>query len=53
MKISKKDFHPYEFVEIMNKHLEEGWKIINCESIYYAGVSPKAGIHYTAYLLKD
>lgn len=53
MKISKKDFHPYEFVEIMNKHLQDGWKVINCESIYLGGVSPENGIHYTAYLVKD
>jgi hypothetical protein len=48
MKVSKKDFHPYEFEEIMNKHVQDGWKLINCESIYLGGVNPENGIHYTA-----
>jgi len=53
IKVSKKDFHPYEFEEVINQHLQDGWKIINCESIYLGGVSPENGIHYTAYLVKD
>jgi hypothetical protein len=53
IKVSKKDFHPYEFEEVINQHLQDGWKIINCESIYLGGVSPENSIHYTAYLVKD
>lgn len=53
MKISKKDFQPHEFEEILNIHIQDGWKIINCESMYYGGVSPENGIHYIAYLIKD
>ena len=44
----QKDFHPYEFEEIVNKHVQDGWKVIICESIYLGGVSPENGIHYTA-----
>jgi hypothetical protein len=53
LKVSKKDYQPYEFEEIINKHLQDGWKVINCESIYLGGVSPENGIHYTAYLSKE
>ncbi|MFW9785683.1 MAG: hypothetical protein ACFFFB_25595 [Candidatus Heimdallarchaeota archaeon] len=53
LKISKKEYHPYEFEEIINKHLQDGWRVINCESIYLGGVSPENGIHYTAYLHKE
>jgi hypothetical protein len=53
LKVSKKDYQPYEFEEIINNHLQDGWKVINCESIYLGGVSPKNGIHYTAYLIKE
>ena len=53
LKVSKKDYQPHQFEEIINKQLQEGWKIINCESIFLGGVSPKSGIHYTAYLVKE
>lgn len=53
IKVSRKDFQPHEFEEIINQHLQDGWKIINYESIYLGGVSPENGIHYTAYLVKD
>ncbi|MFW9947665.1 MAG: hypothetical protein ACFFDX_12645 [Candidatus Odinarchaeota archaeon] len=53
LKVSRKDFQPYEFERIINQHLQDGWNIINCESIYLGGVSPENGIHYTAYLVKD
>ena len=53
IKVSRKDFQPYEFEEIINQYLQDGWKIINCGSIYLGGVSPENGIHYTAYLVKD
>jgi len=50
---SKKSFHPQVFEQMVNEHLQAGWKVINCESIYMAGVSPTQGIHYWAYLIKD
>jgi hypothetical protein len=53
LKVSKKDFQPYEFEELINQYLQDGWRIKNCESIYLGGVSPENGIHYTAYLVKD
>ncbi len=53
VKKSKKDFHPIEFEEMVNEHLKEGWKVINCDSIFLAGVSPQNGIHYWAYLIKE
>jgi hypothetical protein len=53
LKVSKKDYQPYEFEEIINKYLQDDWKVINCESIYLGGVSPENGIHYTAYLVKE
>ena len=53
LKESKKDFQPHEFEKIINDHLQIGWKIVNCESIFYGGVSPQSGIHYIAYLVKD
>jgi hypothetical protein len=53
LKEARKDFQPYEFEKLVNEHLQQGWKVINCESIYLGGVSPKTGIHYWAYLVKD
>jgi hypothetical protein len=53
LKDAKKDFHPYEFEKLVNEHLQQGWKIVNCESIFLGGVSPTNGIHYWAYLVKD
>ena len=34
LKVSRKDFQPYEFEEIINQHLQDGWKIIN---LYISG----------------
>jgi hypothetical protein len=53
LKEAKKDFQPYEFEKMVNQHLQEGWKIINCDGIFLGGVSPQNGIHYWAYLIKD
>jgi hypothetical protein len=53
LKDAKKDFHPYEFEKMVNEHLQEGWKIINCDGVFMGGVSPTNGIHYWAYLQKD
>ena len=53
MKESKKQFKAQVFEDLINEHLREGWTVINCESIYYGGVTPKNGIHYTAYLIKE
>ncbi|MFX0059486.1 MAG: hypothetical protein ACFE85_05170 [Candidatus Hodarchaeota archaeon] len=53
LKDAKKDFHPHEFEKVVNEHLQQGWKVIDCESVYMGGVSPTNGIHYWAYLVKD
>ena len=53
LKEAKNDFHRQVFEEMVNEHLQAGWKIIGCESTFLSGVSPKAGIHYWAYLLKE
>ena len=53
LKQAKKDFRPYEFEKMVNQHIQEGWKIINCEGFFLGGVSPTNGIHYWAYLIKD
>ncbi len=47
---SKSYFHPSEFEKQVNEHLQQGWKVINCNSIYY---SQKNGMQYWAYLIKD
>jgi hypothetical protein len=53
LKEAKKDFRPYEFEKMVTQHIQDGWKIINCEGIFLGGVSPTNGIHYWAYLVKD
>ena len=53
LKDAKKDFHPYEFEKLVNNHLQQCWKVINCESIFMGDVSPTNGIHYWVYLVKD
>ncbi len=53
LKQAKKDFQPYEFENLVNQHLQEGWKIINCDGVFMGGVSPQSGIHYWAYFVKD
>ena len=54
LKESRKDFQPHKFEEIVNKHLQEGWRIINCNSFFYfVGATPENGIHYWAYLVRD
>ena len=53
LKESKRDFQPHKFEEMVNQHLQEGWRIINCDSIYLGGVSPENGMHYWAYLVKE
>jgi len=53
LKTAKKDFQPHEFEQLVNEHLQQGWKVINCSSFFMGGVSPTNGIHYWAYLVKD
>ncbi|MFX1391897.1 MAG: hypothetical protein ACFE9Z_17670 [Promethearchaeota archaeon] len=53
LKDAKKNFHPAEFEKMVNDHLNDGWKVINCDGVYMGGVSPTNGIHYWAYLLKE
>lgn len=53
IKNAKKDFHPSEFEKMINHHLQEGWKIINCNGVFMGGDSPTNGIHYWAYLIKE
>ena len=45
VKQAKKNIHPYEFERLVNEHLQQGWKVINCESTQ--------SVHYWAYLVKD
>ena len=51
-KEAKKDFQPYEFEKLVNDQLQQGWKVINCESIFMGG-GLRYLRHYRAYLVKD
>jgi len=53
LKEAKKNFHPDEFEKMVNQHLQEGWKIINCDGVFMGGVSPTNDINYWVYLIKD
>ncbi|NVM53071.1 MAG: hypothetical protein HWN66_05165 [Candidatus Helarchaeota archaeon] len=53
LKEAKRDFQPNEFEKIINQLLQEGWKVVNVNSVFMGGVSPQNGIHYWAYLVKD
>ena len=48
----KKDFQPHEFEKLVNDHLQQGWKVINCESIFMGSVNRYVR-HYRAYIVKD
>ncbi len=48
----KDDFHPYEFEKLVNDYLQQGWKVINCESIFMGSVSRYVR-HYRAYIVKN
>ena len=50
---SSKDFHPQEFENLINTHLQEGWKLVNCESNALGSVSRKPGMYFIAYLVKE
>ena len=49
---AKIDLQPYEFEKLVNDHLQQGWKVINCESFYMGSVSRYVR-HYRAYIVKD
>lgn len=51
-KEAKKDFHPYGFEKLVNEHPQQGWKVINCESIFL-GSANRYVRHYRAYIVKD
>ena len=53
LKQAQKDFQPYEFEKIINQLLQEGWKVVNVNSVFMGRVSPQEGIHYWAFLTKE
>jgi hypothetical protein len=52
-KEASKDFQPHEFENLINTHLQNGWKLVNCESNSLGQVSQKAGMYFIAYLVKE
>ena len=52
-KETNKEFHPLEFEDLINTHLQNGWKLVNCESGPLGQVSREAGMYFIAYLVKE
>jgi len=50
---ASKNFHPQEFENMITSHLQDGWKLVNCESNSLGQVSREAGMYFIAYLVKD
>ena len=40
-------------IPMISSHLQDGWKLVNCESNSLGQVSREAGMYFIAYLVKD
>lgn len=50
---TSKEFQPHEFENLINTHLQDGWKLVNCESGAWGTVSKKPGMYFIAYLVRE